>query len=388
MKKVAFIVQRCGLEVNGGAEQHCLSVAQYMTKYWEVGIITTCALDYITWEDYYVPGEDFINSVRILRFPVEKHRDIQRFNKLSERICANKGNNSKYDEELWMKEQGPWSPMLFDYLKSNYDKYDAFIFFTYLYATTYFGLPLVKDKAYLVPTAHDEWPIYLGIWNNFFELPKKFIFNTIEERDFLKNRFPNASLDGPIVGVAVEPPGGIKSERFRKMFNINDPYFLYLGRIDQSKGCDQLIDYYMKYQKDTGDYQTKLVLIGKAVMDLPNNPNIIATGFVDEQTKWDAIAGCEILIMPSPYESLSMVCLEAWSLGKPVLVNGKCDVLVGQCRRSQGGIWYDDIGEFVQAIRALSPNIRLILGMQGKNYVQGNYNWNCIINKYNEVIGG
>ncbi len=386
MKHVAFVVQRCGREINGGAEQHCLSVSLRMAKYWDIDIITTCSLDYITWENHYSPGVDRIGSVRILRFPVKHPRNIESFGQLSQRIQVNMKENSRDEEEAWMIAQGPWSPKLLNYINTNHENYDAFIFFTYLYATTYFGLPKVQDKAYLVPTAHDEWPIYLGIWDDFIKRPKKLIFNTIEERNFLRQRFPDAALSGPVVGVAVNPPIDVNPEGFRKKYKIHHPYFLYLGRIDPSKGCDQLIKYFLRYKSETGDLSTKLVLIGKSVMEIPKNPDIITTGFVDEQTKWDALAGCELLIMPSQYESLSMVCLEAWAQEKPVLVNGNCDVLVGQCRRSQGGIWYKDVDEFIEAIKVLSESTRKILGKQGFVFVRENYSWDRIELIYQKTI--
>jgi glycosyltransferase involved in cell wall biosynthesis len=226
---------------------------------------------------------------------------------------------------------------LITYVKQHEHEYDAFIFFTYLYATTYFLLPLVAPKAYLVPLAHDEWPIYLSMWDSFFEKPRGFVFNTVEERDFLMARFPKVSLEGSIAGVAVEPPLTYSAEAFRQQYNIYDPFLLYIGRVDASKGCEELCDYFIKLRFHEISPR-KLVLLGKSTMAIPNHPDIITLGFVDEQTKWEALVACDLLIMPSPYESLSIVLLEAWAVGKPVLVNGKCEVLVGQSRRAQGGL--------------------------------------------------
>ena len=57
-----------------------------------------------------------------------------------------------------------------------------------------------------------------------------------------------------------------------------------------------------------------------------------------------------VLVMPSYYESLSMVALEAWALGKPVLANARCDVLLGQCLRSNAGLYYENAAEFAAAL--------------------------------------
>jgi len=385
MTKVAFVVQRCGLEVNGGAEALCLKIAERMSKHWDTEILTTCALDYMTWQNHYSPGITEISGVKVQRFRVSQQRNVKAFNHLSEKIYPRLKEASIKEQEAWMLAQGPCSPDLIAYVKQHEHEYDAFIFFTYLYATTYFLLPLVAEKAYLVPLAHDEWPIYLSIWDTFFEKPRGFVFNTVEERDFLKVRFPKVSLDGPVAGVAVEPPRAYSAEHFRQQYNIYEPFLLYIGRVDPSKGCEELFDYFMDLRSHELSPR-KLVLIGKSTMPIPNHPDIIALGFVDEQTKWDALAACDLLVMPSPYESLSIVLLEAWAVGKPVLVNGKCEVLVGQSRRAQAGLWYTSKDEFQVAIEKMHEQVRQQLGLQGKKFVNKNYTWANIENCYLSII--
>jgi glycosyltransferase involved in cell wall biosynthesis len=381
MTKVAFVVQRCGWEVNGGAETLCLKIAERMSKYWEVEILTTCALDYMTWQNHYSPGVAEVSGVKVKRFKVSNQRDVEAFNHLSEKIYPRLKEASIKEQEEWMQVQGPMSHDLITYVKQHEHEYDAFIFFTYLYATTYFLLPLVAPKAYLVPLAHDEWPIYLSMWDSFFEKPRGFVFNTVEERDFLMARFPKVSLEGSIAGVAVEPPLAYSAEAFRQQYNIYDPFLLYIGRVDASKGCEELCDYFIKLRSHEPGSR-KLVLLGKPTMSIPSHPDIIALGFVDEHTKWDALAACDLLVMPSPYESLSIVLLEAWGMGKSVLVNGKCDVLVGQCRRAQGGLWYTSKDEFQVAIEKMDELVRNQLGLQGKSFVELNYVWSVIESLY------
>ena len=385
MTKVAFIIQRCGLEVNGGAENLCLKIAERMTQYWDVEIIATCALDYITWQNYYPPGVTKIAEVKVRRFPVAQQRDIDAFNHLSTAIYSRLNTVSLAEQEAWMQAQGPWSPELVDYVKRHQDKYDAFVFFTYLYATTYFVLPLVAQKAYLAPLAHDEWTIYLSMWDRLFELPCGFIFNTLEERAFVKARFAKTTIDGQVAGITVEPPSAYNGQQFRQQYNIHETFLLYAGRIDPSKGCQELFDYFIELRSHE-TIPRKLVLLGKPTMAIPIHPDIIALGFVDEQTKWNAIDACDILVMPSPYESLSIVLLEAWAIGKPVLVNGRCDVLVGQCKRSHGGLWYSNQAEFQVALNIMDETVRKQLGFQGRKFVESNYVWSKIENAYLDLI--
>ncbi len=287
-----------------------------------------------------------------------------------------------------MRAQGPWSPALLEYLSTNAGEYDAFIFVTYLYATTYFGLPLVRDKALLVPLAHDEWPIYFGMWDRFFELPRGHVFSSEEEAAFLRRRFPEARLSGPILGTAVEPPAAVSPESFRKTYRVEGPFVAYVGRLDRAKGVGELLEYFRAYRRQTGDQRTELVLIGKAAMEVPPVDGVRTIGFIPEAHKWDALAACEALIMPSAYESLSIALLEAWSVGKPVLVSARSKVLVGQCQRSQGGLWYSDADEFCAALECLlqDAELRRALGAQGRDFVASNYRWPRIVDAYRELI--
>lgn len=384
--KVAFVVQRCGREVNGGAEVHCLTIAQRMAAHWQTEVLTTCALDYVDWENHYPTGVELVDGVIVRRFPVSEARNIEIFNQLSSQLHPQSASANLEEQEAWMRAQGPWSPELLAYIEANEGNYDAFIFFGYLYAQSYFGLPKVEKKAILAPLAHDEWTIQLNMWDPFFLLPSAFVFNTLEERDFLRRRFPTALLNGPVVGVAVDRPTDIDPQRFRRERGVKEGFLLYIGRIDPSKGCDELFDFFIRLRA-SGEGPSKLVLIGKAVMPIPAHPDIVSLGFVSEQTKWDTLASCDALVMPSPYESLSIVLLEAWAVGKPVIVNGHCEVLVGQCRRANGGVWYENFEEFSQGLACLQEGRNPgVLGRQGWRFVNEHYTWPVIEQAYLDVV--
>ena len=382
--RAAFVVQRYGKEVNGGAELLCRQIAERLAARMDVDVISTCAIDYVSWKNEYPPGVTEDNRVLVHRFPVSKERDIERFNQLSNAIYPRRTSASMEECERWMIEQGPYVPEIWKYLYTVRDRVNALFFFTYLYATSYFGLPGVREKAILVPLAHDEWPIYMPIWDSFFELPKGFIFSTPEEKNFLRQRFPHAYLEGPIIGVGIESPMDVNADRFRQQYDISSPFLLYIGRIDPSKGCDQFFANFLAL-KQSG-YSGKLILLGRAVMAVPEHPDIVVLGFVEDHVKWDAIAACDCLVMPSPYESLSMVLLEAWVLGKPTLVNSRCDVLVGQSRRSQGGLWFESEDEFIAAIKSIDTFTRNQLGIQGRAFVKANYTWDRIISQYIDIL--
>lgn len=383
MMKIAFVVQRYGLEVNGGAEMHCRIVAERLTPYCEVDVITTCAIDYISWKNEYRPGDEVLNGVRVIRFPVDFERNIRKFNKKSESVFR----GASYQEEIeWMKMQGPYSSQLIEYLSSHQEEYDSIIFFTYLYATTFFGIRRVQNRALLVPTAHDEPPIYLSIFREVFTSPKYFLNNTSEERSFTQKLFQNSAIPSVVVGVGVDGPETVHPDNFFRLHNIRD-FILYVGRIDPSKGCSELFDHFIRFKNEHRS-DLKLVLIGKAVMKVPIHQDIVPLGFLETQEKYDAIAASRLLIMPSPFESLSMVLLESWYCKRPVLVNGVCEVLEAQCRRSNGGLWYTSYEEFEACLSWFLDHEETAarLGESGFRYVHENYSWESIIKKYLEAI--
>jgi glycosyltransferase involved in cell wall biosynthesis len=381
--KLAFVVQRYGLEVNGGAEFHCRLLAEHLSKYHDVEIITTCARDYVTWKNEYNEGKNMVNNMIVWRFPVEFPRkgfiDAQ-FGKLSERIFGH--YHSIADEINWIELQGPYSTRLLNFIRDKKDEYDYFIFFTYLYFPTVYGLHLVKDKAILVPTAHDEPPIYLSIFESVFKIPKAIAYNTEEEKKFINSKFENDDIISDIIGVGLQKIENINDKDFKKKYNV-DKFIVYVGRIDESKGCKELIEYFIRFKEDT-KLNIKLVLVGKSVMKVPKHSDIITPGFISEQDKYSAIGASELLVSPSKYESLSMVIMEAWTCNKAVLVNGNCDVLKGQCIKSNGGLYYENYDGFREGLNILlnDKKLRDKMGENGRKYVDDNYSWGIIESKY------
>lgn len=380
--KVAFVVQRCGTEVNGGAESLCLQIAQRMAKYWDTEVLTTCARDYMTWEDWYSPGLEKIGATAVRRFPVDAPRDIAEFNRISAHLLAGKRTPSIAEQENWMREQGPMSGQLLDHIARHRGDFDAFIFFGYLYATTYFGLPLVREKAYLAPLGHDEWPIHLSMWDPLFAMPRGFIFQTEEELAFLRQRFPMLPLNGPVAGIGVDLPTELHPEKFRETYRLTEPFVLYVGRVDASKGCDEMFAFFKGRAGVSGAPHFKLVVIGKEVLPVPFHDDIVYLGFVSEEEKWDAMAACDWMLLPSRYESLSISLLETWAAGRPGIVNAQSEVLMGHCRRGNGGLWYNDWKECEAILRLIDARTKDVLGQQGRAYVTERYSWSRVEGDY------
>ena len=387
--KIAMVVQRYGLEVNGGAELECRLYADRLTPFFDVTVLTTCAVDHYTWADSYQPGEEIIHGVTCKRFPVDYERNMEVFSKLHGQMMQ--GEHSPEEEKDWLLAQGPVSSRLLSYIEKEKDTYEAFVFMTYLYHPTVAGLPLVANKSVLIPTAHDEPPIYLSVFRDVFQKPKAIFYNTLSEQLFVNRMFGNEKIRSEIGGAGVDLPDSIDASTFRERFAIEGPYIVYVGRIEEGKGCQdlfKLMDFYNKFRMKNGQKPLSLVLVGKAAMKLPERSYIKPLGFVSENDKYAAIMESEFLVLPSHFESLSIVVLEAFRLGKPVLVNGTCEVLRDHCRISNGGFYYQTPYEFCAFTDYLlnHPETRIQMGKNGQFYQKKYYTWDSIIEKLCDLI--
>ncbi|HDT11499.1 MAG TPA: glycosyltransferase [bacterium] len=385
--KIAFVVQRYGLEINGGAELHCRWVAEHMQKHWEVEVLTTRAFDYITWRNHYPKKDEIINGIKVKRFSVTKPRDPEKFGRIQNYILENE--HKREDELKWLEEEGPLSPSLLKFIEDNQDAYDYFIFFSYRYYHSYWGIHTVPNKSILVPTAEHDPVIHLQMFKDLFRKPRAFIYNSHEEKHMINSLSQNDEIPGEIVGVGTIVPPEVHTVEVRKKFGLDSDYMIYIGRIDENKGCDMLFDYFIKFINHTEDKKdVKLVLVGSSKLEIPDHPNIQALGFLSEEDKFSLLNGARILVMPSLYESLSMVTLEAWALQRPVLANANCEVLKGQCQRSNAGLFFEDYWDFREALTLLLSDKRLcrVMGKNGKKYYEENYTWDVIEKKYLKVL--
>ena len=381
--RLAVVVQRYGAQLNGGAELHARFASEHLARHAEVEILTTCAKDYITWRNEFEPGLDEVNGLSVRRFPVSQERDPDEFGKRSERVFHKK--HSIADELRWLESEGPTSPDLVSYIKQHKTNYDYFIFFSYRYYHAYYGIREVRNRSVLVPTAERDPALGLSIFGPTFRSVRAIMYNSFEERALIQQIATNQNVPNVVVGIGSEVPSRVHSRRFRQQRNFFRRFAIYVGRIDENKGCTELFDYFQRYMK-VG--QLDLVLIGNPVMAVPSHPRIHHLGFVSDEEKFNAMAAADLLIMPSYFESLSMVTLEAWALGLPTLVNGHCDVLRGQVVRANAGLYYANYQEFLESLRLLEKNrpLRQKFGMNGRTYYRRHYTWPVIEKKYLDML--
>ena len=374
--KIACVVQRYGLDVTGGAEAHCRSVAERLAGQHDVTVLTSCARDYLLWKNAYPAGESRVGPVRVLRFPVTRQRRLHRFADLSHQVFGRR--STREQQVAWFEENGPHTPALLDHLRAHGDGYDLVLFWSYRYYPSFFGLPIVQDRAVLVPTAEEDPLVFLEVLREFFTRPAGYVFLTPEEEELVASRAAAPLPPSCIVGSGLEPPPLPHPELRTQLgdLGVTFPYVLYLGRVERNKGCETLFRHYRQYV-ERGRPEVPLVLAGPEFMEVPSHPQIRPLGFVPEHLRDTLLGSARALIMPSPYESLSLVLLEAWNHGVPALVNGGCKVLQGQTVRANGGLYYHHANEFIEGLSLLASDETLAtrLGAQGRAYVETHYRW-------------
>lgn len=388
--RILYVVQRYGREVAGGAELHCRQFATHMAaRGHEVEALTSCATSYVDWANEYRPGDHEIDDVLVHRLPVQAMRDDRYFGPLNARTVWGRKPVPYYLQQEWMRAQGPFLPGLRGWLKEHAPRFDVVIFFTYLYYTTWAGLPIAADLSPTVlhPTAHDEPPLYLPLFDLTFRHPTAFAFSTPEEAELVEARF-HIQPRSKIIGIGMDLDVSGDGARFRRQLELGeDPYLLFVGRVDPGKGSDELFDFFVAY-KERRPGPLKLVVVGDPVTELPHHPDLVVTGYVEEEQKRDAYAGALALVQPSYFESFSMVLTEAWTHGRPALVQGHCEVLVGQTRRANGGVPYKGFAEFEAAVDLLleQPSLGDELGRRGRRYVEAQYSWPVVLDRYERLL--
>lgn len=390
--KIALVVQRYGTDILGGSEYHARLIAERLAQRHQVEVLTTCARDYITWHNEFPPGEELVNGIPVERFPVsrERNRNLLEFARRSRKVFDH--THSVHDELEWLDEEGPVSPTLQARLAASGDEFDFVFVFSLRYHTAYHAARSRPERTILVPTVEREASLGLAIFAPILRGVRGIMYNSPEEQAMIRAVSRNERVPGPVVGVGSEIPSHPEPERARQKFGLHDTFITYIGRIDANKGCDELFRLFEWYQRISyltlRDRRLDLILIGTPVIEIPKHPRIRHLGFVSDSDKFDVLSAAAALVMPSYFESLSMVALEAWALGKPVIANGRCDVLKGQCLRSNAGLYYENEVEFEGAINALldTPELAAEMGRRGRAYYQEHYDWPVIEGKYLDLL--
>lgn len=417
-RRLAVVTPIFSDHISGGSEKLIYQYTLILSKFYEVTVLASRSLDYITWKNQ-VPIKDLEpvllgkdlekkvsrewiepepgNRIKVLRFSVDKERNISKFNKFSDKLFRNsESGKSKFGsqeekERIWVDMQGPYCPDLIQYIETNERDYDVFVFVSYLYYPMVYGLPLVAKKSVVIPTLHDEPPAKLSVYSNLFKDDSAYCFNTPEEKALFYRLYGYEPSLGNVIGMHLAIPDETEKKTSERKNPQDSFQFLYVGRIDEGKGVLEMAQYFSEWQKRSGR-NDKLLLAGRGDLKLLQRiskfSHVSPLGFVSEEAKDELIRSSDILINPSPMESFSIIIMEAWIRKKAVLVNGRSDVLRGHCLRSNGGLYYSDLDSFCAVAEYLVNHgrEREEMGNNGKRYVQANFNPDVVEKKIAQIV--
>ncbi len=364
MERLALVIHRYGLEVNGGAEYHCRMIAEHMVEKYSVDVLASRSRGIFPWDNVYDVETNF-DSIRVLRFEVE---DTSAF-----------PNDS-------IEQTGPYCPSMMEYLKKHHKEYKAVIFFTLNYYTACAGLKLNMNNSIFLPTAHDDNAIWSEKYGEVFSYPRGILYNTVEEKNLIESIYEVGNIPSRIGCFGID----IKEyERLGNSIGEAGNYILYAGRISNSKNFKELNKYFIKY-KERNPSDLRLIVLGEMDkgMEIINHEDILFKGFVSDEEKNQYIRNALVTVLPSRHESLSIIVLESLACKVPVLVNGWCEVLKGQCIRSNAGLYYTNYREFEKELTLLLENndLRSEMGENGRKFVEYNYSWERITQNIDSLI--
>jgi glycosyltransferase involved in cell wall biosynthesis len=387
--RILYAVQRYGETIVGGSEAAARAFSeQLVLQGHEVEVVTSCATSYVDWADEYEPGTSELNGVTIHRLPVISVREPERFGPLHSWMVSGPKPAPHFVQQLWAKHMGPDLDGYQAWLLANIGRFDLAVFMTYLYATTTRGLATVAGRIPTIvqPTAHEEPPFQVRVYDTLFRQADAFLFFTPEERAVVQRRFGFVPI-GETIGIGIDLETAKNPNNFRQRFDLETyPYLLYVGRIDAIKGSREAYEFFETYKRRNPG-PLKFVFVGERISDSPPHDDVIFTGYVDEETKRQALAGSVAMIQPSRFESFSIVLCESWVQGRPAIVHADSEVMVGQARRSGGALPYSGFAEFEAAVDLVlaDPTLADQMGASGRLYVKQNYRWERVLQGFEEA---
>lgn len=385
MKKIGFVIPWYGENIPGGAEMELREVTSHLQKAGaDVEILATCVKDFTSdWNtNYYKPGMDNVGGIPVRRFKVKK-RDTGVFDAVNAKLMKNELISIK-EEEAFIENMVN-STDLYEYIASHSNEYSFFVYIPYMFGTTYFGIRACPEKAVLIPCFHDEAYAYMTRFREAFAVVRGMIFNARPELELAERLYDTSNVSKILMGIGMDTDISGDAERFRKKSGIEDPFILYCGRKDKGKNVDTLLRYFDEYRR-RNNTNLRLVLTGGGKLDFPESSReyIHDLGFVDVQDKYDAQTAAALLCQPSKNESFSLVIMESWLCGRPVLVHSGCEVTKNFVRESDGGLYFADYFEFEGCVNFILKNeeISRKMGLNGRGYVLENFSWDIIVEKY------
>ena len=381
--KLGLVVPRYGVDVVGGIEHWLRLLCEHLValKEWDVEVFTTCAVSAATWADDLPPCDSELDGVTVHRHRSVSGRD-PRSGEVGELIRQNPALVPDAVAHRFIDLVGPVCPdVLDDAARSDCDLVAVT---PYLFWPAVHGAPRLGRRVIFHGAAHDEPELHLSLMRQVFPAVGGFAYNSYAEQELVERTFPIAHLPASVIGATVVEGSGDPEAARRALGLLPDERFvLCVGRVERAKGSHVLAEMWRLY-RNRRPHAPRLVFLGPVHESLQGDLDVVVAGRQPEDVKWGALQACEFTVTPSAWESFSLVVLEAWLAGVPVVVNRRCEATLEHCVRSRGGLWFVDYADFeTVADRLLADRaLRERLVANGRSYTQRVFNWATIVDRY------
>jgi glycosyltransferase involved in cell wall biosynthesis len=379
--KLAFVTPWYG-EFAGGAEVIVREAAECLAKGGiDVEVLTTCVRSPFDswWKNQHPPGTSTLNNVLIRRFLVNTGAGPA-YRQLNDKLVRNQKLTP--DEEKAYLTASINSDALVSFVRDNKSSY-VFFLSPYLYGVVYWACRAAPDRCILLPCLHDEPQAYFHTTRELLGC-KKVLFKSQEEMELAEAIRGDGGSNFAVLGDGVHVRDHFDVAGFRARHKLRSDYLLFVGRKDKGKNIHLLVDYFDRYKKTAKD-DLRLVFVGGGDKSLvPDRDYFLDLGFLDEDEKYNAYAGALATCTLSRNEAFSLVLMESWLASRPVIAAGGCPVTSGHCRRSNGGLYVENVHEFIEVLRLLKqdPGLAQKMGKNGHDYVLDHYTWDRVIRRY------
>lgn len=384
--RFALVTPRYHEKVVGGAELHGRWLAEHLAERGHrVDVFTTCALDGETWANALPRGTEQAGPrLAAHRFRVDRTDRVLRIE--LDRKLRTGARVPWRDEERWLRN-GVFSSALETALAQRRGDFDAVLALPYLVGTTYSAFRAVRDRFWLIPCLHDEVYARLAFTRQMLTGAAGLLFNTEPERELARRIEPDLAPSA-IVGLGWDPAGPGAPDDFRAKYGVEGDFIVYVGRFESDKNVPALIDSFTRY-RERRKRQVTLVMVGGGSLTPPPRDDIRVID-LDWADRDAMLRAARALVQPSVKESLSIVIMQAWLCGLPVLVDARGEVPRDQCRRANGGLWYGSYLEFEAMLDRLldDPGLAATLGRQGKAYVETDLSWPRVLGRLEDAVDG
>ena len=384
--KLAIVVPRYGPQIVGGAETFARRLAELLSPLeFDVQVWTTCTDNLGIGDNVYPAGPQRLEGVYVYRFPVDlRFRDERLFHELTAQFMGY-GRTTVEDEYTWI-ENNVHSPALYAHIMQHGGEFDLLLFIPYLYGITYYGASIRPERTVIWPCLHDEPFAYFLQTRLMLASCRGVMLNSEAELSLARDELGIPVPRPHVVGGAVDDFQADPA-RFRQRYGITQPFLLYAGRLEATKNVLELVDFFVMY-KEKRPGPLKLILMGKGELPVAGHRDIEVIGFQSEEDKQDVYAAATVLVQPSLKESFSIVIMESWLAGAPVLVHNDCDVTRTHVVRSNGGLYYAGFAEFDGVLDWFVNHRgeRARMAELGRAYVRRNYNRDAVLARFREAV--